>query len=191
MSITITTAPAVEPISTAEAREWLRIDTGDTSQDAVLALAIKGVRRKFEDYLRRSLITQTITWVTNADDISLGRAILPRSPVQSVTSFTTYDDSSGSEVGTAVSTAKYQLTEAHIVAARNDGWTVSRTDKASTFVYVAGYGNASTDIPGDIILAMLEMLALRFERRGDENRDLVTPREESILKSVDHYRLIY
>ena len=190
MSVTVTSAPAVEPISTAEAKEWLRIDTSDTSQDVVLGLLIKGVRRKFEQHTRRSLITQTLSWEADSDDISYGLATLPRGPVQSITSFTTYDDSTLTEVPTVESTANYQLVEGSRVAYRNDGWEVNRRDRAATIVYIAGYGNAATDVPEDIKLAMLEMLALRFERRGDENRDLVTPREEAILESVDSYRLI-
>jgi len=39
-------------------------------------------------------------------------------------------------------------------------------------------------------MAMFEMLALRFERRGDEDRDGVTSREHKILQSIDEYRMI-
>jgi uncharacterized phiE125 gp8 family phage protein len=190
MSLSVTTPAAVEPITTAEAKEWLRVDTGDTSQDVIIALLIKGVRNKFESHLRRSFITRTYSWEAESDDMSYGLATLPRPPIQSVTSLTTYDDSSGSEVATVTSTADYQLVEGSYVAARNDGWEVNRRDKAATIVYVAGYGDAATDIPEDIKMAMLEMLALRFERRGDEDRDAVTNREISILESVDHYRII-
>lgn len=190
MSVTITTAPAVEPITTAEAKEWLRIDTADASQDVVLALLIKGVRKKFEQHTRRSLITQTLSWEADSDDVSYGTATLPRGPVQSITTFTTYDDSTNTEVPTVESTANYQLVEGSRVAYRNDGWEVNRRDRAATIVYIAGYGDAATDVPEDIKLAMLEMLALRFERRGDENRDFLISREEAILEGVDSYRVI-
>ena len=183
MSLTVSSAPSVEPISTAEAKEYLRIDTSDTSQDNVIALLIAGVRQRFEDYLRRALITQTLSYEMSGDDLRQYIEI-PRPPVQSITSLTTYDEASGSETSTVVASTNYQLIEKTLLVERNDGWTINREDRAGTLVYVAGYGNASTDIPQDIVLAMLEMLALRFERRGDEDRDFGTTRENAILESV-------
>jgi len=61
-------------------------------------------------------------------------------------------------------------------------------DRAGTLVYVAGYGNASTDIPADILIAVFKLLALWFERRGDEGRDFVTEREYKILEEIAHHR---
>jgi len=186
----ITLQPAVEPISTAEAKEWLRIDPSDTSQDAVLAILIKAVRDRVESRLRRSLITRTYSWTADSDDVKMGTVTLPYPPVQSITSFKTYDDSSGSEVETVVDSGDYQLVNGTYLAERGDGWDVNRRDKAAVIVYVAGYGDAATDIPGSIRMAMFEMLALRFERRGDEDRDGVTSREHEILQSIDEYRTI-
>lgn len=190
MSLTVTSAPSVEPITTAEAKEWLRIDTSDTSQDVVLALLIKGVREKVEGHLRRSLITRTYSWEAGYDDVFGGQIELPRPPVQSVTSLTTYDDVNDAETSTLVASTNYQLVEKSYIVDRADGWDVNRVNRAATVVYVAGYGDAATDIPQDIKMAMLEMLALRFERRGDEDRDNVTSREHAILESIDHYRVI-
>jgi hypothetical protein len=63
-------------------------------------------------------------------------------------------------------------------------------DRAGTLVYVAGYGDASTDLPADILIATLKLLALWYERRGDENRDFVTEREFKILSEIAHHRTI-
>jgi len=93
MSLTVTSAPSVEPVTTAEAKEWLRIDSSDTSQDAVLAILIKAARVRVEEYLRRSLITRTYSWEMNGDDMR-DRIEIPRPPVQSVTSLTIYDENS-------------------------------------------------------------------------------------------------
>lgn len=188
MSLTVTSAPSVEPISTAEAKEYLRIDTSDTSQDNILAIEIKAVRQRFEEYLQRTLITTTLSYEMNAHDMR-NPIEIPRPPVQSITSLTTYDEASGSETSTVVANTKYQLVNKAILVERNEGWDVNRRYRAGTLVYVAGYGDASTDVPQDIVMAMLELLALRWERRGDEDRDAVTSREESILNSVEHYRL--
>lgn len=188
MSLTVTSAPSVEPISTAEAKEYLRIDTSDTSQDNILAIEIKAVRQRFEEYLQRTLITTTLSYEMNAHDMR-NPIEIPRPPVQSITSLTTYDEASGSETSTVVTNTKYQLVNKAILVERNEGWDVNRRYRAGTLVYVAGYGDVSTDVPQDIVMAMLELLALRWERRGDEDRDAVTSREEAILNSVEHYRL--
>jgi len=188
MALTVTSAPSVEPITSAEAKEWLRIDTGDSSQDNVLTIEIKAVRQKVENYLRRALITQTISWEMNADDMR-DPIEIPRSPVQSITSLTTTDESGGSETSTVVTSTKYQLIEGNYLKQRNEGWDINRRDRAGTLVYITGYGDASTDIPQDIILVMFELLALRHERRGDEDRDAVTDREAAILDKIYGYKL--
>jgi len=188
MSLSVTSAPSVEPISTAEAKEWLRVDSADTSQDNVIAILIKGVRQKVEDFLRRALITQTISFEMSGDDMR-AYVEIPRPPVQSITSLTTYDEASGSETSTVVSSGNYQLVEKTLLVERNDGWDINREDRAGTLVYVAGYGNAGSDVPFDIRMAMLELLALRYERRGDENRDFNISREDAILDSIAGYRV--
>ena len=59
--INVTSAPAAEPITSALAKEWLRVDSGDTSQDNIITLLITACRRRVEEYIRGALITQTIT----------------------------------------------------------------------------------------------------------------------------------
>lgn len=189
MSLTVTSAPSVEPISTAEAKEWLRIDSSDTSQDNVLGILITAARQRVEDYLRRALITQTLSFEMMGDDLREYIEI-PRPPVQSITSLTTYDEASGSETSTVVSSDDYQLVEKTLLVERNDGWTINREDRAGTLVYVAGYGDAGSDVPGAIRLALLELLALYYERRGDEGRDFVTDREHQVLEKIEGYGVI-
>jgi len=190
MSLTTTSAPAVEPVTTAEAKEYLRIDSSDDSQNAILAILIKAARTRVEEYLRRSLITRTYSWEMNGDDMR-DRIEIPRPPVQSVTSLTIYDeDSAGVETSYTEAAENWQLVEASYLKHRNDGWEVNRMDRAGTLVYVAGYGDASTDIPADILMVIFRLLALWYERRGDENRDFVTEREFNILKEIGHHRTI-
>ena len=190
MSLTTTSAPAVEPVTTAEAKEYLRIDSSDDSQNAILAILIKAARTRVEEYLRRSLITRTYSWEMNGDDMR-DRIEIPRPPVQSVTSLTIYEeDSAGVETSYTEAAENWQLVEASYLKHRNDGWEVNRMDRAGTLVYVAGYGDASTDIPADILMVIFRLLALWYERRGDENRDYVTEREFNILKEIGHHRTI-
>jgi uncharacterized phiE125 gp8 family phage protein len=190
MSLTTTSAPAVEPVTTAEAKEYLRIDSSDDSQNAILAILIKAARTRVEEYLRRSLITRTYSWEMNGDDMR-DRIEIPRPPVQSVTSLTIYEeDSAGVETSYTEAAENWQLVEASYLKHRNDGWEVNRMDRAGTLVYVAGYGDASTDIPADILMVIFRLLALWYERRGDEERDNVEEREFRILNEIGHHRTI-
>jgi len=184
MSVTVTSAPASEPISTAEAKEWLRIDTADSSQDAVLAILIKTARQKVEEFTRRAMITQTLSWEAAGKDVARQEVELPRPPVQSVTSFTVYNDVNGSETSAVVGTSNYQLTEGSVIVERNTGWDINRANRAATIVYVTGYGDASTDVPAPMRFCMLKLLALYYERRGDEDRDFVSSREQEILEDI-------
>jgi len=52
----LVTAPAVEPLSIAEARLQCRVEVGD--EDAILREAIVGSRQDAEEYLNRGVITQ-------------------------------------------------------------------------------------------------------------------------------------
>jgi len=56
-TLTLATAPTVEPVSQDEAKAWAKIDT--TSDDMIVAALITAARMAAEEYLRRSLITQT------------------------------------------------------------------------------------------------------------------------------------
>src|SRR5215475_13430028 len=56
-TLTLSAAPGTEPVTEDEAKSFARIDTDD--DDAVLAALIAAVRGSAEQYLRRSLVTQT------------------------------------------------------------------------------------------------------------------------------------
>lgn len=162
--ITVTTAPTVEPVDTTLAKEWLRVDAGDDTQDQVIDFLLRACRRRVEEYIRGALITQTITWQMSADDLKGAQIWLPRVPAQSVTSLTTYaNDSTGT--ASVVTSTNYELVGRTKLALRNDGWTVSRKHRAATLVYVAGYGNFAEDVPEDIRLAILRLVSDYYEFR--------------------------
>jgi uncharacterized phiE125 gp8 family phage protein len=59
-SIRVVTAPAVEPISLAEAREFCRVDSDDTTQDSLLLALIMAAREYAENLTRRSFVQRTL-----------------------------------------------------------------------------------------------------------------------------------
>mgnify|MGYP000365478232 CR=1 FL=1 len=81
MALTISSEPAVEPISLAEAKAHLRVDT--SADDSLITSLIVAARKYFEERTRRSLITQS--WKLTLDDFPT-EFTLTRPPIQSVTS---------------------------------------------------------------------------------------------------------
>ena len=102
------TAPALEPLSLAEAKIWLKVDS--TADDTLILALITAARVHIEQATRLLLLTQS--WKLVADHWPCqrqwrGRIVdLPLSPVQSVASITLYDDY---DVPTLINPATYRL----------------------------------------------------------------------------------
>ena len=81
MSFGIYSAPSIEPVSVEELKLFARIDGED--EDSMLAAIIVAVRMATEEYLKRSLITQTVRAAIDFWPDS-GKLELPKPPLQSV-----------------------------------------------------------------------------------------------------------
>ena len=183
--LNLVTGPAAEPVTLDEAKAWLRID--GTDSDVQIAALITTAVQSTEQYLRRSLITQTwkLTLDLNKSSIDtllgagtydlpitalyggLPRVIeLPKGPVQSITSVVTYDldntSSSFSSSNYSVDTAGERL-----VLTSGSIWPSNmRSKSACDITYVTGYGNGSTNVPAPIKTGILIQVAGLFEQRG-------------------------
>lgn len=103
MKYAVTTAPATEPISLADAKIHLRTITGDTSEDsAVITPLIQAAREYCENITGRALSLQTVK--AYPDKWGLWR--LPRPPLLTVASIKYYDEN-GTEYTLPV--ADYQV----------------------------------------------------------------------------------
>ncbi len=164
-------APAAEPLTLTETKEFLRITHAD--DDARLTDMIATARTLAEQWLRRSLVTQS--WkLTFEDDIS-GSVRLPMGPVQSITSVTTL---TSEEVSTVVSTTAYALSanrESLVVESIITGYRIE-------VVYVAGYGTSS-QVPKPIKLGMMNHIASLY----DGNIGM-TPIPDDVLSCYMPYR---
>ena len=92
MPLTLTTPPALEPLTLAEAKAHLKVDTSD--DDALISAMIAAARARAEWHTGRAAITQGWTLHLDAWPQS-GTIEIPLPPLQSVASVTTYarDDS--------------------------------------------------------------------------------------------------
>lgn len=165
--IETTSPPVNEPITLADAREHLRQDL--TADDGVIQAAIFAARAYAENFLRRRLITQTVT-ITAHGWGGWGFS-LEVAPIQSITSIT-YTATDGTP--TVWAAQDYRLVSKSgsvpfIAPAYGTTWPTIRADFESvSVVAVVGYGPAASDIPPDIAAAVRLLVGHFYENRADE-----------------------
>ena len=181
--IKVTTEPTAEPLSLQEVKEYLRVD--DATDERVVQPLIIAARQFAEEHMNRALMQQTFTLMLDAvidqdqplyegmrtaPDLNYYKnyIVLPKSPVQSVTSVKTFNDS---DEATTMAATKYyvdtQREPARIVLRTGETFpTALRVANAIEVIYVAGYTSAFT-IPEPIRLGMLQHIAYMYEHRGD------------------------
>jgi uncharacterized phiE125 gp8 family phage protein len=143
MSLITITPPATEPVSLAEARLHLKVDT--TDDDTLISALISAVREQAEHRTGRALITQTLELVLDGfpEDIEL-----PKPPALAITSISYYDSNGALQV---LDSADYSLDSdsepAWLVPAYGLSWPATyNMPNAVRVRYTAGYGAAS-DVP--------------------------------------------
>lgn len=165
-ALTVQTAPASEPLTTAQAKTHLRVS--HSNDDTYIDLVVKAARIHAEEVeLRRALITQTLDlWL---DAWPHGNIIhLPRPPLQSVTSIVYYD--TDDTEATFASTNYHVDTNSEpgrIILNDGQSWASSdlRPAHAIRVRYVAGYGSAATSIPQAILHGLYFLVGHFYENR--------------------------
>lgn len=185
----ITTNPESEPVSLMEMKRYLRID--DNSDDIVLSDQIIEARRFIEDQVGLAFISQSWrlaldrwpaggeAWWDGVREMSitelyrsnvLQSVTLPRWPLVSITSVTTYDEDSNATAITVANVFDVDTyrTPGRITIKRGQTWPVAlRANNAIEIVYVAGYANAAA-VPSTMKRAMRQLAAFMYNHRGDD-----------------------
>ena len=157
------TGPSVEPVLKAAIKTHLRISHSD--DDTYIDGLATAARQRIEDWTGRALITQT--WDLYLDDFPVERYIrIPRPPLQSVTHLKYYLN----EVLTTWDSGNYIVDIYKLVGrlwlAENVAWpTADDRPNAVEIQYVAGYGDASTDVPNLLLHAITWFAAHLYENR--------------------------
>lgn len=180
MAYKVISVPASEPITLSEAKNYLKVEDSYTDDDTLITAIITSVRQYIETYLTTALITQTIEEKWDYIDV---RSYQMRQnfnlgvyPVQSVTSITYIDTNGDSQTWSA---SEY-VVDTHRQVARigiKNGYTwPSIQDEINVFTvtYIAGYGDAGSDVPGNILQAMRYLIAAYYENRTDHLATLPT-----------------
>jgi uncharacterized phiE125 gp8 family phage protein len=184
---TLTTAPAVEPVTAAELSASLN---GASDTDAFLEGLITEAREEIETASGLALITQVWTlsldrWPGGAEEWwdgvreahinsirrTGGAVTLRRSPVQTVDAITAYGED---DVGAVVSVSGTFIVDianmpGRLVIRSGATWPVAlRAANAIEIEYTAGYGDAAADVPAPLRRAVKSMAAYLYAHRGDE-----------------------
>ena len=169
--------PAVEPVTLAEAKAHLRLDTAD--EDLLVEALVATARVTLELTTRRCFIAQT--WRARLDSWPPGRRVhLPFAPVLSVAGVRV---SPGAGPAVTLDSALYTLRAESEPATLDVVGTAPDPGLPSAGIeidLVYGYGPDTADVPQPLRLAILRLVARWFERRGDE-KDPVLPDDVAAL----------
>lgn len=145
------TPPAIEPVSLEDAKTHLRVTS--EALDTVIEALITAARQYAEEYTKRAFIQQT--WRASLDAFPSGRIYLPKLPVLSVDSVE-YTDGYGAAQSVTGYLVSKDPVRPYILPAYDTDWPIARDTLGSVTVTLkAGYGTASTDVPGPIKQAIL------------------------------------
>lgn len=171
MSLAITSQPATEPLSTAEAKSHLRVDISD--DDTLIDSYVKAARLLVERAVNRQLITATYRLkMDDFDDpryaVDSRSIVIPRAPLQSVSSIQYLDtDGSTQTLASSKYTVYTDSLPGRIVLNQSEVWPAvqQQTWNTVTITFVAGYGNAASDVPETLRSAIRLLVGHFYENR--------------------------
>ncbi|MEA4919379.1 MAG: hypothetical protein VB078_00425 [Clostridiaceae bacterium] len=178
-TLTLKTAPTVEPITTAQAISYMRLGTLDTTETAYLTGLIKTAREYCEGFQKRAYITQTwemslscfpsehtnhLTEYHRSDVIEIPKGSLQR--VNSVK----YTDSFGATT-TLAENADYIVAKRGILGRISPPygciWPTTTLYPLDPIVieFTCGYGDAGTNVPMKAMQSMYMLISYWWDNR--------------------------
>ena len=164
-SIQVTTEPATEPVSLAEAKLQCRVD--GTEENDLITDLITAARQQVEIDTSRTLITTVLK--LRMDDFP-PVIYLPRPALISVETVKYYNTAG---TLTTMSASEYQVDlysfPGCIVPAPATSWPSVETDRinAVEVAYTAGYGATAASVPKNLKRAILMLVQEGYFRRAD------------------------
>jgi uncharacterized phiE125 gp8 family phage protein len=186
MSSLLLTAPAIEPLSLAEAKAFLRVETRD--DDDVIGALIAGSRIHVEAQTRRALITQS--WRIAADVWpDDGRLTVLPAPLQTLTAARVYDVDN---VAHALDTAAFVLDRgaSSLIFAP---WALPAPGRLAAGIELdvtVGYGDAAVDVPQALRQAIRLLVAHWYENRGLVTAGTATVLPSTVAALIAPYRML-
>lgn len=197
-SLTRTTPPAVEPVTLADAKQHLRVDTD--ADDSYIVGLIAAAREWCEAYLDRTLIhTQ---WTMRLENFPADEIELPRPPMATAAGFTdvsvvhTLSDGTTATLATNQYRVDRNSTPGELYPLYAGTWPADRREdeNAVAVTWWAGYGPGPADVPATIRHAMLMLVGHWYDgaRQAAVSSGAV-PQDvpfgvRSLLDTQRHYR---
>lgn len=183
MSIKITVQPTIEPITLSEAKTHLKVDEDDF--DVEINNLITQGRQHVENVTGRALITQT--WEYKLDGFKTCMKI-PRPPLQSVSSIQYQDASDATQtLGASNYTIDSDSEPGRIVESPTGNYPSTYEDlNAVTVTFVAGYGDAASDVPEVFKQAIKLYVERMFDMPVASYGDAL---DNALMSMIIHYKV--
>jgi uncharacterized phiE125 gp8 family phage protein len=158
------TGPAVTPISLAEAKAQMRVESSD--DDAIIQRLIASAVAfvDAQGALGKAMITQTWgQWLSP----NPGTVYLSLGPVQSVSAIKYYDVDGALQTATLADFNVFGTPNRISVSPKSGkAWPVTQTrDDAIKIEYIIGYGSSSTSVPETVRHALMMLVAHWYDMR--------------------------
>lgn len=162
MALMLTSAPALEPVTVAEAKAHLRID--GSAEDTLVASLILTSRLHIETALGLALITQSWRYVLDAW-AEARHVDLPLRPLQAVEEVRVISAAGDPQI---VAASQYLVDVASVPPRLVRRAALPAPGKPAAGIEIdiaAGYGDAAADVPAPIRQALLMLVAHWYEHR--------------------------
>lgn len=156
--------PAIEPVSLAEAKDFLRILASD--EDELLGTLITAARLMVEAACGRMLIDQGWRLVLDSWPVA-AELRLPFSPVGSITAARVYDAVGSAQIVALASLALIEGADPPVISVSGPVPVPGRDRAAIEIDVVAGFGATRDLVPAPLRQAVLRLACRWFEHRGD------------------------
>ena len=189
MAYQLLAAPVTEPITLAQAKQHLNVDTSD--DDAVITLLITAARQYAEQLTRSSFITQQ--WSLVLDAFPRHAVLLEHGPVQSIDSITYWDmNNTIQTVAPATYVADLSGLFARVAPKFGQIWPPTLPQiGAVTLSFTAGYGVTADAVPPGLVHWMKMRIGTLYEHREEvvSARGVIVTPLSFVDGLLDAYRL--
>jgi uncharacterized phiE125 gp8 family phage protein len=164
MSLVMTSGPNVEPVTLAEAKAHLRVDT--TAEDTLIASLVVTSRLHIEAAFGLALVTQHWSYFLDAWPQSR-EVLLPLRPVQAIEAVRIYaSDTQYQILSLAAFTLDGQGLPPRVSYARTSPQPIPQRPMGGIeFAIRAGFGDTAAAVPGPLRQALLLLVAHWYEHR--------------------------
>ena len=168
MKLELMTPPGAEPVTLAEAKEFLKIDHGD--EDSLLLGLIRSGRLACENFIDRKLVNQV--WRCFRNDWGRGPVYLPFSPVSLVEQVAVFQGGDYVPVSAEGWLLDLDSFRPRLICAPGYRWPDPDIPVAGIRIcFTAGYGDSWNEVPADIRQGLLHWIAAALHQGDEALRD--------------------